>query len=62
MLRRYREFALLHKHLKKFAKENTDMAATNVSLPTLPPKEAKLSFGSSVDPAFVAERRAQLQE
>jgi len=62
VLRRYREFALLHKHLKKFAKENPDMAAANVNLPALPPKEAKLSFGSSVDPAFVAERRAQLQE
>mmetsp|Transcript_47870 Transcript_47870/g.133233 ORF Transcript_47870/g.133233 Transcript_47870/m.133233 type:complete len:912 (-) Transcript_47870:1544-4279(-) len=62
VLRRYREFALLHKHLKKFAKENPDMAAADFTLPNLPPKEAKLSFGSSIDPAFVAERRTQLQE
>ena len=61
VLRRYREFALLHKHLKKFAKDNPDMAAAAVTLPSLPPKEAKLTFGSSVDPAFVAERRRQLE-
>jgi len=62
VLRRYREFALLHKHLKNFAKETPDMAAADFTLPNLPPKEAKLSFGSSIDPAFVAERRTQLQE
>ena len=57
--RRYREFAELHKVLLDQV-SGAAVAGQPAAL-TLPPLPGKRIFGSSVDPAFVQERREGLQ-